>query len=264
MKPTGERHIGDDFDRVEDAILDARHRFAYQLVREVVDPTDQVLEVGFGQGYGADVFGDHVRVYEGLEVDPEALDHAAATTARDNARFQVYDGVNMPFEDGAFDVVFALQVIEHVAALELWLAEIDRVCRPGGTILFTTPNRTHRVMDGKRPWNRFHLVEWTPDEFEEVLATQFADVDVTGISGTPEINEIELRRVRRLRRIARLDPLRLRERLPAAWVHRLSAALGQQAQRSETLTAQDMSLASFNEHRDGVEDSLDLVGRITH
>lgn len=272
MRSTGERHIGGSGRGVEHAIADARNRFAYELVREVVNAEMAVLEVGFGEGYGLVVLADLVSLYEGLEVDTEALAHVTAAPVLANASFRIYDGVSLPFADDSFDVVFALQVIEHVHGLDLWLTEIERVCRPGATVLFTTPNRTHRVMDGERPWNRFHLVEWTPREFAELLTNRFvlsadagdaaAVITVTGISGTDEINELELRRVNRLRRFARLDPLRLRERLPAAWVHRLSAALGKSADGSSGLEADTVSIDSFHEHSEGLVDCLDLIGRI--
>jgi len=272
MKSTGERHIGGSGKSVEQAIADARHRFAYGLIREIVDTETAVLEVGFGEGYGPVALADDVSAYEGLEVDTEALDHVTAVPLQNNVSFRTYDGVSIPFADNSFDVVFALQVIEHVHQLELWLTELERVCRVRGTILFTTPNRTHRVMDGERPWNRFHLVEWTPQEFDELLTHQFvrvadgggavAGVSVTGISGTNEINEVELRRVNRLRRFARLDPLRLRERLPATWIHRLSGVLGSSADHTDGLEAEAVSIDSFHEHSENLADSLDLVGRI--
>ena len=242
------------------------------MIREIVDAEMAVLEVGFGEGYGPVALADEVSSYEALEVDTEAVEFVTAAPAPANVKFRIYDGVNIPFADDSFDVVFAFQVIEHVHELERWLAEIERVCRPGGTILFTTPNRTHRVMDGERPWNRFHLIEWAPRELDELLTRQFlrmndtsnagAGVSVTGISGTDEINALELRRVNRLRRFAKLDPLRLRERLPATWVHRLSAVLGKSADGSNGIGAEDVPIDSFHEHSENVLGSLDLVGRI--
>ena len=272
MRSTGERHVGGDAEGVEQAIMDARHGFAYELVREIVDTDMAVLEIGFGQGYGSNALAGGVSTYEGLEVDVEALAHATASPVPANVTFRIYDGVAIPFEDDSFDVVIGLQVIEHVHQLDLWLVDVERVCRPGGTIFFTTPNRTHRVMDGERPWNRFHLIEWTPQEFDELLTGHFlrsadgsgdtASVDVTGISGTDEINEAELRRVTRMRKVARLDPLRFRERLPASWIHRLSAGLGKVADSANSLDVHEVSIDSFHEHREELIDSLDLVGRI--
>ncbi len=272
MRSTGERHVGGSSDGIEQAVADGRHRFAYELIRETVDVGMAVLEVGFGEGYGPVALAAEISSYEGLEVDAETFARATVDPAPANVTFSMYDGLSIPFDDDSFDVVFALQVIEHVYHLDEWLAEIERVCRPGGTVLFTTPNRTHRVMDGERPWNRFHLIEWSPREFDELLTNQFVRVDddgdaaaavsVTGISGTDEINALEMSRINRLRKFAKLDPLRIRERLPATWIHGLSRVLGNTAAESDGLEAASVSQDSFHEHEDHLADSIDLLGRV--
>jgi len=44
-----------------------------------------------------------------------------------------------PFADGSFDVVFLSNVLEHISAPQLFLAESYRVLRPGGMIIGTVP-----------------------------------------------------------------------------------------------------------------------------
>lgn len=44
-----------------------------------------------------------------------------------------------PFDDDAFDVVFATQVVEHVENLPHTLGEIARVCKPCGVIVLSFP-----------------------------------------------------------------------------------------------------------------------------
>jgi SAM-dependent methyltransferase len=49
-------------------------------------------------------------------------------------------GEHLPFEDASADVVFTLQVLEHVDEPERVLAEIDRVLRPSGRLYISAPN----------------------------------------------------------------------------------------------------------------------------
>jgi SAM-dependent methyltransferase len=49
-------------------------------------------------------------------------------------------GEHLPFEDASADVVFTLQVLEHVDEPERVMAEIDRVLRPGGRLYISAPN----------------------------------------------------------------------------------------------------------------------------
>ena len=56
----------------------------------------------------------------------------------------------LPFEDGAFDVVWSSEVIEHVADTARWLSEVRRVLVPRGRLLLTTPShgRLRLAIDG--------------------------------------------------------------------------------------------------------------------
>jgi SAM-dependent methyltransferase len=45
-----------------------------------------------------------------------------------------------PLEDASFDVVWAGEVIEHVADTAGWLSEVRRVLRPRGRLLLSTPD----------------------------------------------------------------------------------------------------------------------------
>jgi len=56
----------------------------------------------------------------------------------------------LPFADGAFDVVVAADVLEHVPDLPAAVAELARVLAPGGRLAFDTINRT--------PWSWFTAV----------------------------------------------------------------------------------------------------------
>jgi 2-polyprenyl-6-hydroxyphenyl methylase/3-demethylubiquinone-9 3-methyltransferase len=47
-------------------------------------------------------------------------------------------------KDGRFDVVLALEIVEHVAEPESFVRTCAQLCRPGGLVIFSTLNRTAR------------------------------------------------------------------------------------------------------------------------
>lgn len=100
-----------------------------------------------------------------------------------------------PLDDGQYDVVTCLEVLEHLAIDPMaTMAEINRVLKPGGLLVLTTPNaiRTANVVNillGRQPagWNPYngfdtnrHNREYTPQEIEKLLAASgIAPFEVT-------------------------------------------------------------------------------------
>lgn len=64
------------------------------------------------------------------------------------------DVSNLPFEDGAYDIVLNTQVLEHVKDPGKVSQELARVLRPGGVLFLTTPQSSplHNL-----PWNFFNF-----------------------------------------------------------------------------------------------------------
>jgi SAM-dependent methyltransferase len=102
-------------------------------------PGLSLLDVGCGPGtITADLAG---LVAPGrvtaVEVTSSALSLARAEVGArglDNVDFAVADVHGLDFADGTFDVVHAHQVLQHVADPVRALAEMRRVCRPGGVV----------------------------------------------------------------------------------------------------------------------------------
>lgn len=225
MEQTTERLSPNRARTVEETVIDALHRFAYELVEEYARPTDRLLEIGFGEGYGSAIVEGWVADYVGVEVNKEAVTHAAERYQRPTASFMHYDGVRLPFSDASFDLTISFQVIEHVRDPEGFVGEARRVTEPGGSVLVVTPNRNYRLEAGERPWNRYHVREFSPGELRSVMETAFEIVEIFGIEGSPRMNEIEKSRVARVRKLARLDPLGLRYLLPEGFDTKLRAFL---------------------------------------
>ena len=90
-----------------------------------------VLDVGCGEKPYIEYFSA-ASSYTGLEIDSPRSRSSSKADA-------FYDGSRFPFGDSSFDVVFTSQTFEHVFAPGLFLAEVNRVLRPGGWFLIAVP-----------------------------------------------------------------------------------------------------------------------------
>lgn len=162
----------------------------------------RVLDLGCGSGYGAARLAPRCEAVVGVDVSGQAIAAAAERYRAPNLSFRTIEPTEsapLPFADSSFDVVLSFQVIEHVADPVGYLAEAKRVLAGGGVMILATPDRATRLYRGQRPWNRFHLHEYTPDEFAALLRSVFATVEVYGMGGSSELLAPELRRTARLR-----------------------------------------------------------------
>lgn len=111
------------------------------IERMALQPGQQVLEIGFGNGYAAgEVLALHPTLrYAGIDISPtmvgEALRRNAGAVAERRASFHLGDAGRMPFPDAAFDAAFSIGVIHFWQHPSKSLAELRRVMRPGALTL---------------------------------------------------------------------------------------------------------------------------------
>jgi SAM-dependent methyltransferase len=113
---------------------------AMRLVREAagIGPTDDVLDVACGPGLVACDFARYARRVTGIDLTPAMIDQARARQAAEglaNLDWRVGDVRRLPFDAGAFSVVFSRYAFHHIPNPAEILGEMARVCRPGGRVV---------------------------------------------------------------------------------------------------------------------------------
>lgn len=211
----------------------ATYRFAESFVR-----ARRVLDLGCGSGYGSHRMAEVATTVDAVDVSADAIAHARTEFERENLRFErIGAGQSLPFADAAFDTVVSFQVIEHVTDVPHYLAEIRRVLSDEGCLLVATPDRSTRLLRGQRPWNRWHVREYSAASLRSALQGFFPQVDIQQMSGRPDVIERELRRCQELKWLTLpftlpLVPDRARVRL-LGFLHALSKAASTKATARE-------------------------------
>jgi len=98
----------------------------------------KVLEVGAGSGFQAKALAE--RGFSVVAID------VPGTPCAQQRSWPVleYDGINLPFPDQHFDVVFSSHVLEHVSHAEQFQAELRRILKLEGTAIHVLPTGTWR------------------------------------------------------------------------------------------------------------------------
>ncbi len=100
-----------------------------------------VLDVGCGAGFLSNELALSGLSVTGVDLSPESVKVAAAHDGTKSVHYEVADASRLPFPDQSFDVVTAMDFLEHVEDPEAIIREMGRVLKPGGLFFFHTFNR---------------------------------------------------------------------------------------------------------------------------
>lgn len=107
---------------------------------EPLHPGMVVLDVACGAAHASEVAAPHVRQVVGIDLTPALLAIGAdrlRAAGIDNVLLQEGHAAALPFVDASFDLVFCRTALHHFPAPERCIAEMARVCRPGGRVVLS-------------------------------------------------------------------------------------------------------------------------------
>jgi 2-polyprenyl-6-hydroxyphenyl methylase/3-demethylubiquinone-9 3-methyltransferase len=124
---------------------ESRHRnpwIADQIARAFGGAPCRVLDLGCGGGFVSNYLAARGHRVTGIDTTPESLAIARTSDTTRTASYELADACALPYERHSFDVVCAMDLLEHVEEPDRLIAEASRVLAPGGLFLFHTFNRT--------------------------------------------------------------------------------------------------------------------------
>jgi SAM-dependent methyltransferase len=108
-----------------------------QIAKAAPRARGRLLDVGCGDKPYEHTFRPYVTEYVGIE--HEGVFPKTNASAGERRPDLYYDGNRLPFEDGSFDTVLSIQVLEHTPHPQPLLNEMGRVLRPDGLLILSAP-----------------------------------------------------------------------------------------------------------------------------
>jgi SAM-dependent methyltransferase len=148
----------------------------------------EVLEVGCGTGLILARVAEQAARAEGVDLSPGMLELAKQR----GLSVKEASATALPYPDAAFDLVYSFKVLAHIPEIEKALAEMARVCRPGGHVLAELYNPWSlrfvakklagpgKISDGRSEADVF--TRWdAPPKLERLLPPELERVEVRGL-----------------------------------------------------------------------------------
>lgn len=163
----------------------------------------RIVDVGCGSGVGSNILSQEADFVWGIDKNEFSIEFAQEAFTRvkngqyysSQLTFDVVDLLTDTRQFEQFDVVVAIEVIEHIFDAQGFLAALKRFAKKdkkgnhidqyGTEFFISTPNRNNPKIRKDRPDNPFHVREWTSQEFKELLSGHFRSVELLNDRGEP-------------------------------------------------------------------------------
>lgn len=112
----------------------------YKFAAKMIGPGQRVMDVGCSEGLGTVILAEAASECVGVDLDPDAIEHATRTLANEKLTFQCVDALERPF--GLFDAITSFDVIEHIFPehADQFLSVLAQSLNDDGLIIVGTPN----------------------------------------------------------------------------------------------------------------------------
>jgi len=139
-----ENPVGSNFIQYEQdkSFYQRYDEFRYRTEGHILGELDKLalsgkktLEIGLGQGADSMQLIERGALYYGIDLTPESVRRVKERFALFNKPYcevQVANAEQIPYADNSFDIVYSHGVIHHSPRIDLIVAEIHRILKPGG------------------------------------------------------------------------------------------------------------------------------------
>jgi 2-polyprenyl-6-hydroxyphenyl methylase/3-demethylubiquinone-9 3-methyltransferase len=123
------------------ALLRAENAVRIPWILGEIGENKTVLDIGCGAGILTNALAEKGHTVSGIDLSESSLKVAEARDATKKVDYRAANAYSLPYPNQTFDVVCAMDVLEHVEEPALLISEASRVLKPGGLFFFHTFNR---------------------------------------------------------------------------------------------------------------------------
>ncbi len=123
------------------ALLRAENAVRIPWILSEIGEAKTVLDIGCGAGILTNTFAQKGHRVSGIDLSAPSIEVARGRDTTRQVDYRVASAYELPYPDQTFDVVCAMDVLEHVEEPLRLIQEASRVLKPGGLFFFHTFNR---------------------------------------------------------------------------------------------------------------------------
>lgn len=159
----------------------------------------KIVDVGCGTGVGSNVLSQETDFVWGIDKNHKTIMFAKECFER--IKNNIYYSGQVSFDEIdimvdtreflKFDLVVAVEIIEHIDDYKKFLTTLIQKFdkKKGGyeatEYFISTPNRNNKHIRKDKPYNQFHVREWSSEEFWDVLSEFFNNIEFFAADGKP-------------------------------------------------------------------------------
>lgn len=172
-----------------------------QFEKQIWKPN--IVDVGCGSGVGTNILSQEAHFVWGIDKNEWSIEFAQEAFTREKngiyyspqVTFDIFDIMQDSRQVMQFDMVVAIEVIEHIYDTDKFLRALQRFTKknkkgdvhvnPPTEFYISTPNRNSKKIRKDHPDNTFHVREWKSSEFKNLLLKYFEQVELFDNTGKP-------------------------------------------------------------------------------
>ena len=171
----GSAHWEEEFGNILKFNL-VQHSRYLSVLDNIDDSYDTILDWGCGDGALSYYLLQRCERFIGVDTEQKGLDFFRRNLSAFERKYTLYqpnDYYSVPLPDSSVDCIVCSEVVEHVQRPESLITEFDRLLRPGGQLVVTTPYRLSET-----PNDPNHVREFYPSEVRELVEAKFPSAQI--------------------------------------------------------------------------------------